>query len=237
MPLPGSCREGCARRLPGVGRGRRAGLSSGQQRDLLSHLQNDGASTQEREKKIRILKETAVFLPRLVGKKGDLQRFPAITGRGVWDCRQNIGFFFIIFYLFISLFISSRKQIQYFLILLRGGCRAREAATRGEGRCVPPPRPKSSVGAFCPASSVPNPGDKPGVCPKQREMWDWGGETRGRAQALVFLGASQSGHGTSPPRRPRGIARVRSDQKSPMENVVGTRGSSREAFMGLEVGW
>lgn len=88
--------------------------------------------------KIRVLKENRSFFPDRWGR-GDLQHFPATTRRGVWNHRQNIGFFLLLFYFFFS-----RKQIQYFLILLRRGCRKRRddegrRAETGPGRPIPCP--------------------------------------------------------------------------------------------------
>lgn len=75
--------------------------------------------------KIRILKENQSFFPSWWGK-GRFTAFSCHNQARSLGSQTEYWIFFLFF------FFHSRKQIQYFLILLRCGCRAGEPAPLGE---------------------------------------------------------------------------------------------------------
>lgn len=108
--------QGVRGRLPGVGGAGRAGLNPGQQRDCRAACKMMGLKPGE---KIRILKENSSFFPCWWGKG----RFTTFSCH---NQAQSLGL-----QTEYWIFFSSRKQIQYFLILL--SCRAGQLAPwRGE---------------------------------------------------------------------------------------------------------
>lgn len=150
------------------------------------------------------------------GERGDLQHFPAITRHGVWDRRQNIGFFFFS--------LPFTKQIQYFLILLRGSCRAGEPVAL-EGQ----PCPTEELRRKLCAPIAEFPAWLP-WCQKSRGgrgMVKAGEDQRqGPGSCFPALGVSCLALGTTWEQREH-----RSPQKPPS-----TGGSWREAVAGLEQG-
>lgn len=195
--------------------------------------------------KIRILKENQSFFPSWWGK-GRFTAFSCHNQARSLGSQTEYWIFFLFF------FFHSRKQIQYFLILLRCGCRAGEPAPLGEDSRPPQEWLQGRLclcshhRVFCLASSVPrskcqNRG-RTWALPKRRKRRDGEGRRRPEAGPRRLFSCPGNippcpGHGTSPP--PASLQRRLGVEESeiPYGNLPGTRVSSCEAFAGLLAEW
>lgn len=128
MPLPASCWEGCARRLPGVGGAGKAGLSPGQQRDSRAACKMMGLKPGE---KIRILKENQSFFPSWWGKG----RFTAFSCHNQARSLGSQTEYWIFFFIF---FFSLQKTNPIFSHSAQMWLQGRGACASGRGQPSPP---------------------------------------------------------------------------------------------------
>jgi len=163
--------------FPGSGELGEQGLSPGQQRDCRAACKTIRL---EPGAKIRILKENRSFFPGWWGKG----RFTAFSCHNQAQSLGSQTEYWIFF------FFPLRKQIQYFLILLRCSCRVGEPAPLGAGSRVP-----SSARE---GRSAKNQGQTRGL-PTRRKVRDGGGKQRqGPGACFPPLGASYPALGMAP---------------------------------------